>query len=409
MDEIMILLPDRLYILRDLENQDLAIDKEQYTIYYKHLLYPYKEDYDIQIECEYGANFGKFWRIENFPENVSEFDLKVVVYGFYGKKLAEKSTKVKIVKKSGGRGKKLLCIGDSMTQQSYYVEYVARKIPHIKTLGTRRLGSVNHEGRGGWQCQTYFERIEDTGNAGVSPFMFPKNIAGKDYYGSKIFYDSLTKENEGMYRYMGFTKEDPLPGMYYIENGIIGNFSTDEKIENPEFEFSFSKYLERHKMETPDMVSILFGANEFQRCPYSQAEEAIEIYLSYMDKMITSVKEASKNIDVIVNLPVVGAEQYAWGIRLGCTSSAKQYEYVLKCACHKLLEKYDNRQSEGIYISPMLLSCSPESGFKKLASPESLHSDLLTCHDFNWVHPSPTGYMQMGTVLTGVVEEICQR
>ena len=408
MDKIMILLPQEIYIMRNLKNQDLITDLEEYTIHYKNLIYPYSEDYDIQIECEYGSNFGKYWRIDSFPDGISKFPLKVVIYGFYGKKLAEKSCNVNIVRKLNCKGKKL-CIGDSMTQQSAYVAHVVSHVPHIETVGTRYLSGVSHEGRGGWKCQTYFERYEDTGNTGVSPFMFPKNIDAEKYYGSKIFYDSMAEDAEGNYRYCGYTKEKPEENMYYIENGTVYNFSTDEKIENPEFEFSFSKYLKRYKIPTPDMVSILFGANELQRCPYSRAKEEIETYLYYIDKMIASIKDADKNISIIVNLPVVGAEQYAWGIRLGCESSAKQYEFIIKSACNELLKKYDNRQNEGIYISPMLLLCSPESGFKKLSYPESIYSDLLVNHDCNWVHPSKNGYMQMGTALAGVVSKICQR
>ena len=178
---------------------------------------------------------------------------------------------------------------------------------------------------------------------------------------------------------------------------------TGAKIKNPAFTFSFSKYLDRFSQDTPDVVSILFGANEFQLCAYENLEAELEKYLGYMDAMVHSVRDADKNTAIIINLPVIGSDQYAWGMKLGCRGSAKQYEYCIKTACSALLEKYDGRQEERIYICPMVLVCSPETGFRKIASLENMYTDILVEHSSNWVHPCNVGYMQMGTALAGVV------
>ncbi len=408
MENIMILLPETIYILRDLENQDLITDREQYSIYYKNLIYPYKEEYDIHIKSEYGMNMGDMWRIEQFPDNANEFPLAVSVYGYFGEKLAEKSCTVKIIKKTGCKGKKLLCIGDSMTQQAVYVEYVTDRIPQIKTVGTRSFGSVRHEGRGGWCCEHYFKEYDNKKQIGVSPFLFPKGIEAVSYYGNKNFYDVILRGETGKYWYRGFEAPELKSNMYYYDNGFVLNSSTPEKIENPEFEFSFLKYLKRYEIEVPDVVSILFGANEFQACSYEKLEEEKEKYMSYIDAMIKSIKQADENISVVVNLPCLGSDQYSWGRQLGCTSTAKQYEYCIKKVSQALIEKYDGRQNEKIFLCPMLLVCSPVTGFRKIASLENNHTDILVEHSSNWVHPCSVGYMQMGGALAGVVEHICQ-
>lgn len=405
MEKIMVLLPKELYILRDFENQDLITDREEYSIYYKNLIYPYKEEYDVQISCQYGMNLGELWRISSFPEGVKEFPLTVSVFGSYGELLAEASATVKLLSKSLKKDIKLLCIGDSMTQVGQYIEQAADRVFGLKTLGLRSFGSVRHEGRGGYRCDQYFAEYDNKKCIGVSPFLFPKGVPAEKYYGCKQFYDTVRNGGNHKYWYRGFDDQPLIDGMLYYENGALINSTTGEIIPDPVFEFSFEKYLKRYSIETPDVVSILFGANEFQLCSYKELPEQREKYLSYIDAMVSSVKAADSKIKVIVNLPVLGSDQYAWGMRLGCQSSVKQFEYCIKTVCEALIERYDSRQSEGIYICPMLLSCSPKTGFRSMASAENLYTDIMVTHSNNWVHPCEVGYRQMGTALAGVIEE----
>ena len=46
---------------------------EQYSIYYKNIIYPYSEEYDVQIECEFGKNLGNCWRLEEFNDIADTF------------------------------------------------------------------------------------------------------------------------------------------------------------------------------------------------------------------------------------------------------------------------------------------------------------------------------------------------
>ena len=404
MNKLIILLPEQIYILRNLENQDLITDIEQYSIYYKNLLYPYREEFDIQIRCQYGTNLGNLWRIDKFPQGVEKFPLTVVVYDYFGEKLAEKTCTINIIKKSDRKLIKLLCIGDSMTRCGTYVETVANKISGLKTLGTRHIGSVNHEGRGGWRCSSYFKDYDNKQNMGVSPFLFPKGMQAKQYYGNKQFYDVLSQGGGNGYGYRGIEYQEIEEDMYYYDEDMLVHTGRGNKIENPEFEFSFSKYLERFSIETPDVVSILFGANEFQLCSYENLEKELESYLDYIDAMVWSIRQVDERIAIIINLPVIGSDQYSWGVQLGCSSSAKQYEYCIKRACEALIRKYDGRQQERLYICPMVLACSPETGFRKIASLENMYTDVLIERGSNWVHPCNVGYMQMGVALAGVVE-----
>ena len=67
-DKPIIILPEKNSVLRDVKNQSIYTDFEQYSIYYKNIIYPYSEEYDVQIECEFGKNLGNCWRLEEFND-----------------------------------------------------------------------------------------------------------------------------------------------------------------------------------------------------------------------------------------------------------------------------------------------------------------------------------------------------
>ena len=56
MNKILILLPSRISVLRNIANQDIVTYFDEFSIYYKNIIYPYSTEYDIQIDCEYGNN-----------------------------------------------------------------------------------------------------------------------------------------------------------------------------------------------------------------------------------------------------------------------------------------------------------------------------------------------------------------
>ena len=53
---MIIALPSKIFILRQKENQDIVRDREEYNIYFKNIILPYREEYDVRVECEFGGN-----------------------------------------------------------------------------------------------------------------------------------------------------------------------------------------------------------------------------------------------------------------------------------------------------------------------------------------------------------------
>lgn len=407
-DKIFIILPEKISVLRDKKNQDALIDKEEFSIYYKNIIYPYKDEYDIQIDCMYGKNLGNCWRLNQFSDDMDEFDLTIRIYEDFGKLLAEKTTKINIVEKKEYAPCNLLCIGDSMTRAEVYIQQVVNKAKNVNTVGLRNIAmGVNHEGRGGWTSYAYLERFSDSGS-GISPFLFPIGYDAKEYFGDKAYWEKIgTSEYEASYSYSGIKPQKISDGMICLDNGIIYRYKNNEYIEeekNPKFEFSFKKYIERYNLEKPDIVSLLFGANEFQLCSYENLEAEIKKYIEALKKMIDSIKEFDKNIKIIINLPVCGSDQYAWGNALGCKSSLKQYDYCIKRASEALIEEFDKK--ENIYICPMIAVCDTDAGFPWDYVKSNIYSDKTEIRSSNWVHPSVVGYKQMGDALAAVICDI---
>ena len=54
--DILILLPDTIYINKLLRNQDIGIKTEEYNIYFKNIIHPFNPMWDIQVNCKYGKN-----------------------------------------------------------------------------------------------------------------------------------------------------------------------------------------------------------------------------------------------------------------------------------------------------------------------------------------------------------------
>lgn len=335
--------------------------------------------------------------------------LTLKIYGYYGKLLTEKSCRVQIFEKKEYPTVNLLCIGDSMTMAETYIAHTVNKLKNINTIGLRNIShNVNHEGRGGWTCSAYFEKYTDDG-WGISPFLFPEGFDGKEYYGDKKFYEYMLNSNTD-YSHIGTSVTQMQDGMVICDNDKLYRYSKgiyDVVCENPVFKFDFSKYIERYSMPTPDIVSILFGANEFQICSYSEFDNELNKFICNLNNMIEAIHKYNHNIKIVINLPICGGDQYSWGTQLGCKSSAKQYEYCIKMACSAITDLFDRRRNENIFVCPMLAVCDTVNGFQSDYIKSNIYSEHFERHITNWVHPSEIGYKQMGDALAGVIADIC--
>jgi len=411
MHEMMILLPDRIPILRSRRNPSIPVDPESYSLYFDNFIYPLRPEYDVLVQCDYGGNFGDCWRIDAFPEDVDHFPLVIRVYDEWGRKLCEKSCTVELIERAVRPGEyRILCLGDSMTHRHVYVDHMALKLANLKTIGTRSFngGVICHEGRGGWQLTHYVSQYADWWG-GSSPFVFPEGFSAREYYGDKSYNERLKTPDLDSYSLDGYTWSEIKEEQLFHDDGKLWRHTTDGDIlaeEHPRWAFSFSKYLERFELDKPDAVSILLAANDLQNTPYEDAAARILQFMNELEIVIASVHKADPEIDVIVNLPIGGAEQFAWGLR--GNGSAKRYRLNTMLLCKDLLERWDRREAEHVHICPMRCFLDPANGFDTDGFRPNPHSARLSEHHSNWVHPNSAGYRQMGDALASMVERLRQ-
>jgi lysophospholipase L1-like esterase len=180
--------------------------------------------------------------------------------------------------------------------------------------------------------------------------------------------------------------------------------------EEIEWEFNFSKYLNRYSCAylngEPDIVSILLGANDFQHKICTQRDR--ELYLSGIQTMIDSINDHNDNIKIIINLPVGGANQDAWGIRTGCNGNSEIYRHNIQIAGMDILKKWDNSicKENDILISPMLIGLDTENCFDIVREQVNKYCIKDVERQENWVHPNFDGNRQMGDFLAAVVQYV---
>ncbi len=408
--EILIVLPDVLPVLRDGIDTTLRKNVQEFNIYFKNIILPYREEYDVRVLCEYGSNYGTFWRLSKYPHDVDAFDLEIVIYNEYGERIASKKTVVELYDRNCKDAPyHMIFVGDSMTFMQKYTERIAANLHNIVFEGGRCVfGHIRHEGRGGWSYRNYLMREKSCG--GDSPFLFP---VGVDNYGGDIeFLEQVNAEPRGEYNYEGFARKPFTEDKVYSRGMSLYTLQKGEwqlYDENPAWEVDFAKYRKRYEIGPVDAVSLLLGANDLQLCPYEESEERIATYLNNTQTVIDAIHRYDPHIDIIINMPVTGAEQYCWGTRLGCNGSSKMYRFNIIKAGKAILERWGNREEEHIYIGPMLLALDPVYGFPRSVEKVNMHSEALEEHQSNWVHPNQTGYYQMGDAICGVIQKARRR
>ena len=415
MNKVKIVLPETIYINKMIKNQKIHSFSEEYTVYFKNIIQPYNPMWNIQVKCDYGQNLGEMWRIANFEEDINSFDFEIFVYDEYCEFLVSKKCKIVMVdRKLQHDETNLLAIGNSMTFAEEYLQQVQTKLVNVKTQGTRSVNkTMYYEGRGGWTCPQYFGMIGKKDE--MSPFLFPKDVDGELYYGCMEFMEELKTENSSSYPLIGFSYEPIREGMYFLENKklyIWKNGKGELIDENPEFEFDFDKYMKRYNLKNIDIVSILVGTNDLkpQKCEpenfVSQTEELIKGYMEYLRRFVENIHYADRDIKIIINPPLHGGEQYTFGKREGCGCGAKVYRHIIMRAAERIIEEFDNRQDENIFVCPMMATIDPEYGWNHNYVRANLYSDHHRRVQTDGIHPNHAGYCQIGDALASVVEYI---
>lgn len=426
------LLPRNLYIL-----QRNGTASERLDIFYRNALLTLSTTYNISSYSPYGTSVNGRWFFNSLQSSIlptESFPLNMIAKTENG--FVSGTTNVELVDTTNTTPVRLLAIGDSLTRAGVYLSQINSKLPNITFLGTRSYptdGIPTREGRGGWTLEKYFTCINS--NELDSPFMFPVNVSSEHYKGNTRDWKAICYEKSNTAAYNGFQKlargwKDEGEYLYnqngYYKYPSIGDVMVDPslplgkqwvewngtswksmEIQPFEFEFNFTKYMNRNKEAftegSPTHVSILLGANEFG---YNKEIDQIDLFISRLNQMIESIHTYDPSIKIILCLPTVAPNTSL------VTSSQKdfyaEYDLRIKYAAARLLEAFDTDEAlaRQIYIAPMTLTLDATNGYDFIEKSETIDGFTSQVTDVkNSIHPSNTyGQLQMGDTLAAVIQ-----
>jgi len=320
---------------------------------------------------------------------------------------------------------KVLSIGDSYTDIGEYVYKMGQTIPNVTHLGIcKKTGAndVNREGRSGWTLSNYMNnKGANGGNDTFSPFLHP--TAPYKYYGNTAFWKKVYEGTAPSYSIASFNhllttlninsqgvKATPnVNDLMYFTNyevwdnpGVFKYWNGSTWVEILEaalnFTLNFSKYLTTWSVNTPDVVTILLGMNDFRDQHPSAITSFFTGWKSNMDVLIASIKTANASAKIVI-----------------ATCNSVQYnEQSGRCNAsiwegyNEIINEYDNREVENIFISDTKSSADRVFGYYFLnEKPFELYTGsyntLMTNGD---VHLAPWGMNQIGEKLAATIQYI---
>ena len=250
----------------------------------------------------------------------------------------------------------------------------------------------------------------------ISPFMQPTK-GNQLFYGSTSFWiDAASADpSYNAYNFLNAkTLFDPVTGL--LKNPKIGDLMAkgksfivwdgehwvvDGSIAKSDFTFNFSKYRKAWAVSKPDIVHILLGTNGFYFTTTTEFPKEYKSFKNKYDIMISSIRKDSPNAKIIVGTPVSAGKQGEHG-----TLTSERANNAYKLLAESLINDYDNRQSEGIYLLDYHAVVDRERGFNMTDDkPFSSYQGTKTIpYKLDISHPSLAGFDQMGNMYLGIIQ-----
>lgn len=272
---------------------------------------------------------------------------------------------------------KVMFIGSSTVQLTYFDYAIKNYVNNYKLVGLRhKVGDSDckHEGRGGASLSSYMTISKDS-NRHYYPFwqpngenrywgatgfwrnayLYPDSESGDGYYCGLYVQEALDKFNEST----GILKS-PVIGdiMYFNDESVFKRYNGTswEVTENSSYTwgFDFIKYLTMWNLETPDIICITLGSNDFR---YASLPIDFELWCSNMQKLIDSVHAVREDIQFVI------CNQGPFGNYGFDGENSYLMNYKMWLHLQSIISYFDNRQDENIYVLAQGAEISSEYGF----------------------------------------------
>lgn len=235
-----------------------------------------------------------------------------------------------------------LAIGDSLTAGGQYIRQTLEKLKTqlpgitVKTVGTQPSKAspqgIRHEGQGGWSWERYLEAYTPK-MRWQSPFVFGSGDAMK---------------------------------------------------------FDFGRYLkEHHGGIAPDVITLFLGANDVYGISADFSQEKVDILIERAQRMVAGVREDAPNAVIGIIPPPPPSEQHGFGTNYRSGVTEWQYRRAMQSYIAGLLQAFDGRWEEGVYIVPGYLSLDPETAYPSREG-----------RAVNALHPKVEGYEAISEALS---------
>lgn len=305
------------------------------------------EAYRFEFICKLGKNEERRWTLTPSDADVGDHPIAITVKDAGGKVLEQGKTVLHISprKSISSKPMRLLIVGDSLTNASFYPNEIARLLalpgnPKATLLGTHKPAGVKpgvaHEGYGGWKWSDFLTKFapETPGVAAgpvarkaTSPFIFP------------------------------------------AADGKTGAFD-------------LQRYFKEHcGNQSPDVVTFLLGINDCFGADPNNPDAKINEVLDNADKLLAAFHKAAPNAKLAVGLTTPpNARQEGFTANYKDKYPRWGWKRIQHRIVQLMLKRLSNREKDGIYIVPTELNLDPVDGYP----------------NNNGVHPNPVGYAQIG-------------
>ena len=331
-----------------------AVPGIEMNVYFRNLFLTVNPDhFAFQVDCTKGNCYAKRWSFVPEEKDIGIYEWSLYVSNDEG--VVEHGTMKLLVapRQPGlGLGKRILQIGDSLTDQSHYIRRIHDLLPDLEMIGSHAglgektvPGGIAHEGYGGWSWAAFAKEGK------------PKIPETASYRTNK-----------------------------FVAEQADGSWKLD-----------FSGFFKRYQQGlAPDIVTIQLGTNDIVAATDETIEETISKISSAFDRFLEPLRKAIPNSLIGIGLVPAPADQDAFGANYHCLYYSWQYRKNAFALNRFYLRKVQAMKDPKIRIIPTCLNLDTEHNYPVVEEKLNAQNSQRITRQSNGLHPAVSGYYQIG-------------
>ena len=158
--------------------------------------------------------------------------------------------------------------------------------------------------------------------------------------------------------------------------------------------FDFSYYMSNNNFDGVDYVFISLGINDVFKQTKPLSDAKYDSIISYYNEMITSIRAYNANIKIFVGLPILPANS-DWALSYNADITKAERLGLIQ----RLIQEYDDRESEGIIVVPLYCVVDTERDFPTESRPICARDSSTIEYVTDQTHPKTQGYYKIADVM----------